>query len=205
MNNNIMVGPVEYRQLERIAEALVRVDERIYRTLFGDMHGEELARAYDMVTCVPGSPLSPDYTRVAYINGVACGICIAFHGKLKQPFTWYNFPLLEFGCPPCHEDVCERYFDEVIDETKDGVTTIMALAVLPDARRSGAGRALLRDALDGGRRRGNDYAVLDMIEDNVFAQQLYYSEGFRTYDSMDGYAPYRVKPPRVDRMVKLLV
>lgn len=56
---------------------------------------------------------------------------------------------------------------------------LMTLAVDPPWRRRGVGRALLRGALDLGRKEGATRALLEVRASNTAALRLYEREGFR--------------------------
>ncbi|GAA4242758.1 hypothetical protein GCM10022254_76970 [Actinomadura meridiana] len=55
---------------------------------------------------------------------------------------------------------------------------IYAMAVVPDARRRGLGRRVLRALLGWGREQGCDHAYLVVVEGNAAAVAMYESEGF---------------------------
>jgi ribosomal protein S18 acetylase RimI-like enzyme len=74
--------------------------------------------------------------------------------------------------------VCQlRYRWSVWTSTED--CWLEDLYVVPDGRRSGAGRALVNAALDSARARGCARIELDVDEDNEPALALYESCGFR--------------------------
>ncbi len=56
------------------------------------------------------------------------------------------------------------------------------LAVLPELRGRGIGRALLAAAEEHARARGCVKLTLEVLEDNVGAQRLYRAQGFRDYE-----------------------
>lgn len=59
-----------------------------------------------------------------------------------------------------------------------GQGDIQTIAVAPDARRRGLGRALMVELLDEARRRGADEVFLEVRADNPNAEALYLSLGF---------------------------
>lgn len=61
-----------------------------------------------------------------------------------------------------------------------GEAYITNVAVFPDCRRLGVGRALLSDACDGAEGRGCDFITLEVRQSNAGAIALYESEGFET-------------------------
>jgi GNAT superfamily N-acetyltransferase len=66
---------------------------------------------------------------------------------------------------------------------------IYAMAVLPEARRRGLGRRVLRALLDWGREQGCERAYLVVVEANAAARAMYAAEGF----AVSGGYHYRVK------------
>ena len=64
---------------------------------------------------------------------------------------------------------------------------ITNVAVHPDARRNGIGRALLRRVIDDARRRRLRIAVLEVRPSNDEARALYESFGFRVVGRRHGY------------------
>ena len=55
---------------------------------------------------------------------------------------------------------------------------LAAMAILPEARRSGVGRAIVLQLLDEARSRGDRAMVLEVIEQNTPAVELYRACGF---------------------------
>jgi ribosomal protein S18 acetylase RimI-like enzyme len=73
----------------------------------------------------------------------------------------------------------------MLDELPDEVTAmpqgfVAYMAVEPEARRSGAGRALLAAAEDEAKRRALPYMALMVTEENAAARALYEGAGYRT-------------------------
>jgi ribosomal protein S18 acetylase RimI-like enzyme len=73
---------------------------------------------------------------------------------------------------------------------EEDVVVVSAMRTLPELRRSGAARALLRAAGEWARARGAALAYLQVETDNAAAQRLYAGAGFAT---IYGYH-YRVRP-----------
>jgi GNAT superfamily N-acetyltransferase len=61
---------------------------------------------------------------------------------------------------------------------EDGVANLVSMWVRPDARRSGAGEALVNAAAGWARARGHDTLYLWVAEDNAAARRLYERCGF---------------------------
>jgi len=71
--------------------------------------------------------------------------------------------------------------DELPDEVTLSPQGFMAyMAVEPDSRRAGIGRALLAAAEDEARRRGVPYMALMVTEENAAARHLYERSGYLT-------------------------
>jgi [ribosomal protein S18]-alanine N-acetyltransferase len=70
-----------------------------------------------------------------------------------------------------------------------GEAQILNLSVVPDARREGLGRLLLRRFVDDARRLGAEQIFLEVRVSNVAAIALYASEGFRPVGRRDSYYP----------------
>jgi len=83
-----------------------------------------------------------------------------------------------------------------------GEAQILNLSVVPDARRQGIGRALLRCFLDDARRFFAEQIFLEVRTSNVAAMRLYEAEGFapvaRRVEYYPGAAP---DAPREDAIV----
>jgi ribosomal-protein-alanine acetyltransferase len=65
----------------------------------------------------------------------------------------------------------------VIDELQ-----LLALAVLPEARRRGVGRRLLAHLLEAARASGGQRVTLEVARSNTPARQLYEGAGFRVFN-----------------------
>ena len=78
-----------------------------------------------------------------------------------------------------------------------GTGEILNLAVSPEFRRAGVGRALLRAAIIRLRKRRVDEVYLEVRESNLSAQALYLSSGFRPVGQRSAY--YR--NPKEDALV----
>lgn len=70
-----------------------------------------------------------------------------------------------------------------------GEAQILNLSVVPDARRQGLGRELLRRFIDDAHRLGAEQVFLEVRVSNVAAIALYASEGFASVGRRDGYYP----------------
>src|SRR5512144_3190359 len=72
-----------------------------------------------------------------------------------------------------------------------GEAQLLNLSVVPDARRRGLGRALLRRFIDDARRLGAEQLFLEVRPSNVAAIRLYETEGFVCIGRRDAYYPAR--------------
>ena len=70
-----------------------------------------------------------------------------------------------------------------------GEAQLLNLSVVPDARRQGLGRVLLRRFLDDAERLGAEQVFLEVRESNVAAVALYESEGFVEVARRRAYYP----------------
>jgi ribosomal-protein-alanine N-acetyltransferase len=80
--------------------------------------------------------------------------------------------------------------DYVVEEDPDGIAAyagldvgsevadVMTIAVAPRAQGRGLGRTLLLELVDRARRRGAEYLMLEVRDDNVPARRLYERAGF---------------------------
>lgn len=69
------------------------------------------------------------------------------------------------------------------------VCDVMTIAVLPRARRTGLGRALLEELVSRARARGSQRLMLEVRADNTAARTLYASRGFVLLQTRRGYYP----------------
>ena len=83
-----------------------------------------------------------------------------------------------------------------------GEAQILNLSVVPDIRREGIGRALLRDFIDDARNLRVDQLFLEVRASNVAAIGLYESEGFAPVARRVSYYPgAAAEDPREDAIV----
>ena len=82
-----------------------------------------------------------------------------------------------------------------------GEAQILNLSVVPDARREGLGRALLRRLVDAAARAGAEQCFLEVRVSNAPALALYAAEGFESIARRDDYYPASATSPREDALV----
>lgn len=68
------------------------------------------------------------------------------------------------------------------------MSRVAGMALVPEARRQGAGRALMERLLAEARARGDRWMVLEVIEQNTAAVRLYEAMGFTTMRRLVGFA-----------------
>ncbi|WP_285441032.1 MULTISPECIES: N-acetyltransferase [unclassified Streptomyces] len=77
-----------------------------------------------------------------------------------------------------HEQITAEQYDSWSEEQCAGIEIVDDLYVAPSGRRTGAGRALLREVLRRAGEAGVAGVQLETAYDNHIAQGLYESEGF---------------------------
>jgi len=82
-----------------------------------------------------------------------------------------------------------------------GEAQILNLSVVPDARRQGLGRALLRRLVDVAVRSGAEQCFLEVRVSNLAALELYAKEGFGAVGRRHDYYPATAATPREDALV----
>lgn len=82
-----------------------------------------------------------------------------------------------------------------------GEAQVLNLSVVPDARRQGLGRALLRQLVEIAARAGAEQCFLEVRVSNAPALALYESEGFVPVARRDDYYPATARTPREDALV----
>lgn len=82
-----------------------------------------------------------------------------------------------------------------------GEAQVLNLSVVPDARRGGLGRSLLRQFVDFAARAGAEQCFLEVRVSNAPALALYASEGFEPVARRDDYYPATATSPREDALV----
>ena len=138
--------------------------------LINDVTDERLRRFADLVCSRHDVLYSPQNTTVAMADGNEAGIITAYDGSRYAAMRQVTMPLLkrEFDIE----------FPEMEDETEAGEYYLDSLAVMPEFRNRGIGRALLTHAIAEGKRLGLA-VTLAVDPDNTGAQRLYHSLGFR--------------------------
>jgi [ribosomal protein S18]-alanine N-acetyltransferase len=82
-----------------------------------------------------------------------------------------------------------------------GEAQILNLSVVPDSRREGLGRELLRRFIDDARRLGAEQIFLEVRVSNAAAIALYAAEGFRPVGRRECYYPPTQSGMREDALV----
>ena len=91
----------------------------------------------------------------------------------------------------------------ILVRTVAGEAEILTLAVAPDARRRGVGRALLRAALEASAEAGAVTMFLEVAADNAAAIALYEEEGFVRAGLRSGYYARAGAPPQDALVLRL--
>ena len=124
---------------------------------------EEIARLED-------SQYSYNNALVAEVNGQVVGAVVAYDGAQLHPLRQKTLSVIHKYNPN---------FIMADDETQPGEYYLDALAVLPEYRRLGIGKMLLR-ALQDHVAKGNHPCIGLLVDyDNPHAERLYQSVGFR--------------------------
>ena len=82
-----------------------------------------------------------------------------------------------------------------------GEAQILNLSVVPDARREGIGRTLLRRLVEAAARAGAEQCFLEVRVSNAPALALYAAEGFEPVARREDYYPPTSTTPREDALV----
>lgn len=114
---------------------------------------------------------SYENTLIAEVDGERVGIMISYDGALYSTLRVKTFSNVG--------DALKCDFSNMADEAKAGEYYLDTLAVSPDMRRKGIGRALLTAALERGRKTGIEKATLLVSPKNPPALRLYSSLGFK--------------------------
>lgn len=97
----------------------------------------------------------------------------------------------------------QRMLGFILCRSGGGEAEILTLAVDPDARRRGIGRALVEAATGAARMAGAELMFLEVAQDNPAAIRLYEATGFRNVGVRPGYYD-RGAQGRVDAVVMRL-
>ena len=114
---------------------------------------------------------SYENTLIAEVDGERVGIMISYDGALYSNLRVKTFSNVG--------DALKCDFSNMADEAKAGEYYLDTLAVSPDMRRKGIGRALLTAALERGRKTGIEKATLLVSPKNPPALRLYSHMGFK--------------------------
>lgn len=114
---------------------------------------------------------SYENTLIAEVDGERVGIMISYDGALYSTLRVKTFSNVG--------DALKCDFSNMADEAKAGEYYLDTLAVSPDMRRKGIGRALLTAAMERGRKTGIEKATLLVSPKNPPALRLYSSLGFK--------------------------
>lgn len=114
---------------------------------------------------------SYENTLIAEVDGERVGIMISYDGALYSTLRVKTFSNVG--------DALKCDFSNMADEAKAGEYYLDTLAVSPDMRRKGIGRALLTAAMERGRKTGIEKATLLVSPKNTPALRLYSSLGFK--------------------------
>ncbi|CAG0995279.1 amino-acid N-acetyltransferase [Burkholderiales bacterium] len=82
-----------------------------------------------------------------------------------------------------------------------GEAQVLNVSVVPDARREGLGRTLLRRLIEVAARAGAEQCFLEVRVSNAPALALYAAEGFEPVARRDDYYPATATTPREDALV----
>jgi len=143
---------------------------------FGTPVPEEKDIYENLVKCEQREDLLYSYTRtrIAELDGVVAGSLLSYPGDIYREMRdktfrelWPDF-FLQHGASDQEADPGEYYLD--------------TLAVLPDYRRRGIGRALLEDGIQKGLALGYDRITLVADHDMPHLIRLYEMAGFKLAD-----------------------
>jgi ribosomal-protein-alanine N-acetyltransferase len=82
-----------------------------------------------------------------------------------------------------------------------GEAQVLNVSVVPDSRRQGIGRALLKRLIDVALRAGAEQCFLEVRVSNAPALALYAAEGFEPVGRRHDYYPATATTPREDALV----
>ena len=100
--------------------------------------------------------------------------------ELENPLTRAWVATARAGTPPLGYALGWWVIDEL---------QLLALAILPEARRRGVGRRLLEHVLESTRASGGQRVILEVARGNTPARQLYEGAGFRVFNVRARYYP----------------
>lgn len=114
---------------------------------------------------------SYENTLIAEVDGERVGIMISYDGALYSTLRVKTFSNVG--------DALKCDFSNMADEAKAGEYYLDSLAVSPEFRHRGIGRALMSAALESGRKTGIEKATLLVSPKNPPALRLYSHMGFK--------------------------
>lgn len=130
-----------------------------------------------LLSCSEADTLySWDNTRLISVDGKVVGGLIAYQGseysRLREK-TW----------PMCWDED-KSFLDSIEQECLPGEYYLDSMALLPEYRGQGLGKALIIDAIEQGKKKGCASATLLADKDKIGLVNYYKIIGFEIYDSM---------------------
>jgi ribosomal-protein-alanine N-acetyltransferase len=142
----------------------------------------------------------PPGLEVAPIDACESALVAGLHAESFPEDAWSPASLTETLALPGNFGFLARCGGDplgfVLARVAADESEILTIAVRPDARRHGAGRALLDAALALAAGLGAARAYLEVVEDNVAALALYAAGGFRPCGRREGYYRQEGETPR---------
>lgn len=152
------------------ANDAVFISRGLHMALLISDASEERIRLFGETVCCRDDVLySARNSTIAMVDGKEVGLITAYAGGRYKEMRQNTMPLMKelFGTD----------YADMEDESVEGEYYIDSLAVLPEYRQHGIGRALLRQAIRDGQQQGLT-VTLAVDPDNAGAQKLYKSLGF---------------------------
>lgn len=120
--------------------------------------------------------------------------------SFTTPRPWSEAELAGFLADPLC-DLIEAEGGFALIRTIAGEAELLTLAVAPQQRRRGLGRAILLQTIEAARSRGADHMFLEVVADNLAAIRLYETTGF----TRTGQRPNYYRKPDGNRINAVLM